>query len=102
MIKLLKYLLSTILLILYIIVGFALSRIIALIEFIKSIPHVWITLATGRQSKKRDFLSKKDMTDVLRQVEEGLVIEKQGEQVKNLSMNTEAIWMYYPYKAGHD
>ena len=100
--KLLKYLLSTIFLILYVVFGFALALIIAVIEFIKSIPHTWITLATGRQSKKQDFLSKKDMTDVLRQVEEGLVTEKQGEQVKNLGMNTEAIWMYYPYKAGHD
>ena len=97
--KLLKYLLSTIFLILYVVFGFALALIIAVIEFIKSIPHTWKGLTIEGRLKDLEYLSKEDMTKVLK---ETMKEADKSQKAEKPDYSPDKVGIYYGGKIGTD
>jgi len=92
--KLLKYLLCIIFLFFYIVIGFVLVILNATLDFLKTIPHVWRT-AVGNTPKKRSMASNADWADITKGVKESLAAEIQADEVEELKLNPEDMWVSY-------
>ena len=92
--KLLKYLLCIIFLFVYVIVGIILTLLVATLDFLKSIPHVWHS-AIGKKPKKQSVPSNEDWADITKGVKEKLTADIQAGEVEELKLNPEDMWVSY-------
>ena len=98
--KLLKYLLCIIFLFVYVIVGIILTLLVATLDFLKSIPHVWHS-AIGKKPKKQSILSNEDMVEVLKGTGESLMPKVKTGEVEEISLNPKDLWVSYLDKWGN-
>ena len=92
--KPLKYLLCIIFLFVYVIVGFVLVILNAALSFLKNIPHVWRT-AVGKKPKKQSVPSNEDMAEVIKGAEKRVIPEAWANEVEELKLNPEDMWVSY-------
>ena len=92
--KLLKYLLCIIFLFVYVIVGIILTLLVATLDFLKSIPHVWHS-AIGKKPKKQSVPSNEDMAEVIKGAEKRVIPEAWANEVEELKLNPEDMWVSY-------
>ena len=92
--KLLKYLLCIIFLFVYVIVGIILTLLVATLDFLKSIPHVWCS-AIGKKPKKQSVPSNEDMAEVIKGAEKRVIPEAWANEVEELKLNPEDMWVSY-------
>jgi len=98
--KPLKYLLCMIFLLFYIAIGFVLVVLNAILDFLKTLPHVWRTML-GKRSRKQGILSNKDMVGITRGVKEGIETEIRADEVEKLDLDPKDMWVSYLDKWGN-
>jgi len=98
--KLLKYLLCIIFLLVYIAVGLVLVILNAMLDFLKSIPHVWGVML-GKKRKKQSVLSNEDMAEVIKEAEKRVLPEAWLYEAERFGLNPDDMWVYYVDKRGN-
>ena len=92
--KPLKYLLCIIFLFVYVIVGIILTLLVATLDFLKTIPHVWGAML-GKKRKKQSILSNEDWADITKGVKESIETEIRADEVEKLNLNPKDMWVSY-------
>ncbi len=99
--KLLKYLLCIIFLLVYVAIGFVLVILNATLGFLKTIPHVWRSML-GKRLKKREILSNGDVTEVFKATVKETVANASAVEIEKINLSAEDVWVSYMDREGHD